>query len=108
MSVDDKSHDIGIACPLPGGLRHGAVEPPLRLKDSRRIDKDDLAPADERDAAHGPACRLCLVGDDTGPAMANSMMLSLGTRRTGHEARHQAFLEICGRGHHASEGEWDA
>ena len=64
MGIDDKGHDIGVARPVPGGLRHGAVESPLRLKDARRIDEDDLGVADERDAAHRPARRLRLVGDD--------------------------------------------
>src|SRR4030067_647684 len=50
MGIDDKGHDIGVACPLPGGLRHGAVEPPLRLKDARRVDQDELGLADQRDA----------------------------------------------------------
>src|SRR4029079_15238833 len=64
LRIDHQYDDIGIAGTVPRRGKHGAVEPPLWLKDAGRIDEDDLRLADQRDAAHGPPRRLCLVGDD--------------------------------------------
>ena len=41
--IDQQHHDVGVACPAPGGLHHGPVEPPARREDAGRIDEHELA-----------------------------------------------------------------
>src|SRR4029079_14260206 len=64
VRVDAQRHDVGVAGPLPRGCEHGAVETPLRLKDSRRVDQDDLTWPVEHNAANRPARGLRLMGYD--------------------------------------------
>ena len=62
--IDQHADQIGLVRAAPGRRHHGAVEPPLRREDSRRIDEDELRLAFERDAADQRAGGLHLVRDD--------------------------------------------
>ena len=64
LGVDQHRDDVGVVRAAPGGRHHGAVEPPLRRENPRRVDEDELRAALDRDAAHQRARGLHLGRDD--------------------------------------------
>ena len=42
LGIDDQGDEVGIPCPGPGGIDHGAVEPALGREDAGRVDEDEL------------------------------------------------------------------
>ncbi len=62
--VDQQRERVGVGRGAPGGGDHRPVEPPLRRKQSGRVDEHDLRLALGDDAAHDRARRLGLAGDD--------------------------------------------
>ena len=64
LGVDQHRDDVGVVRAAPGRRDHGAVEPPPRRENARRVDEDELRAALHRDAAHQRARRLHLGRDD--------------------------------------------
>ena len=62
MRLNQKNDDIGIRRPAPSRRDHRPVKPPARSEKARRINKDKLALALERDAANAGTGRLDLMG----------------------------------------------
>ena len=62
--VDQHAGKIGLMRAAPGAGHHGAIEPPARRKNSRRVDKDQLRDPAHRDAADQRARGLNFARDD--------------------------------------------
>ena len=50
--IHHQQNGVGVFRARPGGADHGAVQPPPRPEDARRIHEHDLGLARDRDAAH--------------------------------------------------------
>ena len=64
LGVDQHRDDVGVVRAAPGGRHHGAVEPPPRRENSRRVEEHELGAALHRDAAQQRARGLHLGRDD--------------------------------------------
>ena len=64
FGIDQQACNVGIVHPRPGIRHHGAVEPPLRRKNARCVDEDELRAAGGGDAAQQRAGCLHLVRYD--------------------------------------------
>jgi hypothetical protein len=96
VRVDEKRNDIGILRAAPGAAHHGAVEPPARHENSRRVDEDQLRRTFDRDAAYERARGLHLGRDDrdfsADQRVEERRLAGVGGADQRHEAATPAWL----------------